>query len=56
MYPYGSFRHAEFLQDERPLVQVDLNCDSILGIPAVVQVIPVVGVDDVHIIVVVPIV
>ncbi len=38
------------------IVYVNADCDSILGIPAVVQIIPVPGVVDVHIIVFVPIV
>jgi hypothetical protein len=41
---------------DEPLVHVDGDCDSIPGIPAVVHVIAVLGVDDVYIIVVVPIV
>jgi hypothetical protein len=56
MHPGEPFGHDEFLQHLRPLVQVDLNCDSIPGIPAVIQLIPIVGVNDVHIIVVVTIV
>ena len=39
-----------------PLVHIHGDRDSILGIPAVVQVIAVIRVDDVHVVVVVPIV
>jgi hypothetical protein len=41
---------------KRRLVHIDGNCDPILGIPAVVQVIAVVGVVDIHVIVFVPVV
>jgi hypothetical protein len=49
-------RDTVFPQDERSLVQVNLNCDSVLGISAVIQVVPIVGGNDIYIIVVVPIV
>src|ERR1035438_2079386 len=38
------------------LVHVDCDCDPVPGVPAVVQVIAVFGVNDIHVIVVVPIV
>src|ERR1035438_9487513 len=38
------------------LVHVDCDCDPVPGVPAVVQVIAVFGVNDIHIIVVVPVV
>src|SRR5579872_1123037 len=51
--PLGSF---DGIALHEPLVQVHGDCDPVPGITAVVQVIAVVGVDDIHIIVVVPIV
>ena len=44
-----------FALDE-PLVQVHTDCDSISGIPAVVHVIAVPGVIDIHIVVLIPVV
>jgi hypothetical protein len=41
---------------DEPLVQVDHDCNSISGIPAIVQIIAIPGVIDIHIIVVVPVV
>jgi hypothetical protein len=49
----ASVDHITF---DETLVQINLDCDSIPGIPAVVQVIAAVGVVDIHVIVVVPIV
>ncbi len=51
--PFGGQRHS---QVETASAGIEFNCDAVLGIAAVIQVIPVAGVVDINVIILIPVV